>query len=320
MRAFDGGSMGEVWSRTRVCVARPRAVSLRRAGSGADGGGAGIVEPTGNLKPEYSKNPDPSPRDLIETWRSANLAIEGKRSTGKVRDPRLSRRPGKNPRAFLQFQVFSAEADPPAWAARRYKGRAAPVELTGTINGAHLNARVPLGARGEGDDDLCARQTLWTAEQIEEIVNPTPLPVPPAVSRAQVVTPAAGSPERAAIMDALRPRYKSLFGAPIVFRIVKLRVAAGFGFRPRPPATAQRRRDNAAGVDQGAGQGMLPEPAGGRTRILDEEGRRRLDDRRENRHVRRNDSIVEEGDLIGAPPQLVDKDAWPEREDFPLPE
>jgi hypothetical protein len=33
-----------------------------------------------------------------------------------------------------------------------------------------------------------------------------------------------------------------------------------------------------------------------------------------------DDSISQEGDLIGAPPQLVDIDAWPEREDFPLPE
>jgi hypothetical protein len=32
-----------------------------------------------------------------------------------------------------------------------------------------------------------------------------------------------------------------------------------------------------------------------------------------------DDSISDQGDLIGAPPQLVGKDAWPEREFMPEP-
>jgi hypothetical protein len=33
-----------------------------------------------------------------------------------------------------------------------------------------------------------------------------------------------------------------------------------------------------------------------------------------------DDSISEEGDLIGAPPQLAGKDQWPEREFMPQPD
>jgi hypothetical protein len=33
-----------------------------------------------------------------------------------------------------------------------------------------------------------------------------------------------------------------------------------------------------------------------------------------------DDSIVDQGDLIGAPPQLVDKGEWPEREFRPEPQ
>src|SRR5580692_1406294 len=39
----------------------------------------GIVEPSGNPKPEYSKAADPSAADLIETWRSANQNMQNKR-------------------------------------------------------------------------------------------------------------------------------------------------------------------------------------------------------------------------------------------------
>ena len=38
-----------------------------------------IVGPTGDLNPEYSKAQEPSARQLIETWRSFNKHITGKR-------------------------------------------------------------------------------------------------------------------------------------------------------------------------------------------------------------------------------------------------
>ncbi len=183
----------------------------------------------------------------------------------------------------------------------------------------YLNAWVPLGARGEGADDLCARQTLWTADQIEEIVNPRPLPVPPTVSRAQVFTPAAGSPERAAIMDALRPRYESLFGAPIVFRIVKLRVAAGFAF-----AVVHPERPNGAAITQQAWTKALGKACFQNAQGVEHEYWMKKEGAVWTIGLKNgmcaDDSIAQQGDLIGAPPRLVDEDAWPEREDFPLPE
>src|SRR5450756_1877617 len=38
-----------------------------------------IVEPTGNPKPAYSKDREPSAQQLIETWRSSNEFMPGKK-------------------------------------------------------------------------------------------------------------------------------------------------------------------------------------------------------------------------------------------------
>ncbi len=321
MRAFDGVSAGKASSR-RAPAWLALALCLSGAPALAQSAAAPqIVEPTGNLKPQYSNNPDPTSGDLIETWRSANLAIAGKRVDTEKFDILLRRvAPGKIPRALLQFQIFSAQLDPLAWAAQRCNGRLAPVELQIYYQwSTYLNAWVPLGARSEGDDDLCARQTLWTADQIEEIVNPKPLPVPPTVSRAQVVTPAAGSTDRAAIMDALRPSYESLFGAPIVFRIVKLNVAAGFAF-----AVVHPERPNGAAITQQIWTKALGAPCFQSPQTAEHEYWMKQNGAVWTIGLKNgmcaDDSISQEGDLIGAPPQLVGLDAWPEREDFPLPE
>jgi hypothetical protein len=321
MRAFDGvpapavsSRRGAAWFALAACLFGAPVLAQTPAAPE-------IVEPTGNLKPEYSKNPDPSARDLIETWRSANLAITGKRVDQEKFEILLRRvAPGKIPRALLQFQIFSAQLNPLAWAAQRCKGRLTPVQLQIFYQWSpYLSAWVPLGARGEGDDDLCAQQTLWTAGQIDEIVNPKPPPVPPTVSRAEVVTPAAGSPERAAIMEALRPRYESLFGAPIVFKVVKLNVAAGFAF-----AVVHPERPNGAAITQQVWTKALGAPCFQYPQSVEHEYWLKKDGAVWTIGLKNgmcaDDSISGEGDLIGAPPQLVGLDAWPEREDFPLPE
>jgi hypothetical protein len=189
-----------------------------------------IVEPTGDLKPEYTKAQTPSPQQLIETWRSFNQYMTNKKvDTERFQIIAYRVVPGKIPRAFLQFQIFSSQADPLAWAAQRCPGRKSPVEIQVYYQWSDdLGAWVPQGGRGENNEDLCSNQTLWTSEQIEQLVNPKPLPTPPKISRAEVSTPPAGSPVRAAIMNALRPLYEDLFGAPIVFKVETLRVAAGF--------------------------------------------------------------------------------------------
>ena len=116
-------------------------------------------------------------------------------------------------------------------------------------------------------------------------------------------------------MDALRPRYEALFGPPIAFKVVKLRVAAGFAF-----VVVHPQRPNGAPIVEAVWRKALGEPCFQRPAGVEHEYWVKLDGGVWTIGVKNgmcaDDSISGEGDLIGAPSQLVDQDAWPERE-FP---
>lgn len=281
---------------------------------------AGIVETTGNPNPAYAKAREPTARDLIETWRSSNKFMPDKkadRERFEIIDRRVVwRRYG---RAFLQFRILSPAGDATSFARARCPGRTRPVEIQVYYQFSHnLKAWVPQGERGESSEGLCSDEKLWTAEQIEKLVDPPPLPIPPRISRRDVTTPRPRSPDRVAIMDALRPRYERLFGGPIVFKVERLRVAAGFAFvvvHPQRPSGApieKRAWERALGAD------CFQE----RETVTHEYWMRKLDGVWSiglDNNLCATDSIVDQGDLIGAPPQLVDRDEWPEREFMPEP-
>lgn len=280
-----------------------------------------IVEPTGDPKPSYSKDREPTAQQLIETWRASNEFMPEKR-VDKERFEILDRRVawGKYGRAFLQFRILSPAGNAMTFASSRCPGRRKPVEIQIYYQFSdHLDAWVPQGRRGESSEGLCSNEKLWTSEQIEKLVNPPPLPIPPKVSQRDVYTPQPGSPERVAIMDALRPRYEEVFGKPIVFKVETLRVAAGFAFvvvhpqRPNGSPIEKRVWDRAFGGDcfqnrESVSHEYWMQKRGGVWRI----GLKN--------NMCADDSIVDQGDLIGAPPQLIEKDEWPAREFMPEPE
>ena len=281
----------------------------------------GIVEPTGDLKPAYSKEMEPSAQQLIETWRSSNQSLENKR-VDTERFEIIDRRvvSGKISRAFLQFRVQSREGDALAFAGARCPGRKRPVEIQVFYQWSDfLGAWVPHNTRGEGDDDLCSNDKLWTSDQIERLVNPPPLPIPPKVSRADVLTPRVGSAERVAILNALRPRYEDLFGRSIVFKVETLRVAAGFAF-----VIVHPQRPNGAPIEKLAWKKALAgecfqDPLGATHEYWMKKASNGWKIGVKN-DMCADDSISDQGDLIGAPPQLAGMDAWPEREFMPEPD
>ena len=146
-------------------------------------------------------------------------------------------------------------------------------------------------------------------------ISPPPLPAPPRISMSEVRTPGAGAPERAAIMNALRPRYEELFGAPIVFRVETLRMAAGFAF-----VVVHPQRPNGAAIDRQVWRKALGEPCYQTPQGVAHEYWMKLEGGVWTVGVKNSmcadDSISQQGDLIGAPPQLAGMSSWPERE-FP---
>ncbi len=254
-----------------------------------------IVEPSGITNPVYSRNPDPSAAELIETWRSSNRYMTKKQvpfERFEIVDRRVTG--GRVPRAFIQFVILPAKGgDAVSWASARCQGRAKPIEIQVYFEWSkYLGSWTPLWTRGEGNGDLCSGGKLWTARQIEQLVNPPPLPEPPRISMADVYMPPQGSIERTAIMDALRPRYEALFGAPIVFRVEKLRVAAGFAFVVVHPQRPNGVPIEVNAVGTSPRRPMFSKPGRRRSRILDAQGGRAMDDWHQQRFMRRRFHIA----------------------------
>jgi hypothetical protein len=268
--------------------------------------------------PERSGERDPSSQALIETWLAGYGWNKDKRFD-QERYEIVNRRVvwGEFGRAILQFRVLPLEGDAMTLAARRCPGRNRPIEMQIYFQwGADNKLWTALANRGDPGFEPCSNDKLWTSEQLELIVNPPPLPLPPKITRTDVGTPPPGSPERKAIMDGLRPTFEKAFGKPVEFKVESLRVAAGFAWvevhpqRPNGKQISKTEWDGAAGpCDQdlagvvaqfwmrkrgdgwrvGWGNGFCP-----------------------------SDSIIQQGYLIGAPPQLAGLEQWPDTDFMPV--
>jgi hypothetical protein len=271
-----------------------------------------------NNLPERSGERNPSSQALIETWLGGYGWNKGKRFD-RERYEIVTRRVvwGELGRAILQFRVLPIDGDAMALAAKRCPGRNRPIEMQIYFQWSPDNKLwTALANRGDPGFESCSNDKLWTSEQLELIVTPPPFPVPPRITRKDVMTPASGSPERKAIMDGLRPTFERVFGKPVEFKVSSLRVASGFAWvvvHPQRPDGAQistaewkkavgpceqelstvvaqfwmRKRDD--GWRVGWGNGFCP-----------------------------SDTIAQQGYLIGAPPQLVDLDEWPSTDFMPV--
>ena len=271
-----------------------------------------------NKPPTRSGEHDPSSQALIETW----LDGYGWKSDKRFDQERyeiVSRRVvwGQFGRAILQFRVLPLDGDAMALAAQRCPGRSRPIEMQIYFQWSPDNKLwAALGNRGDPGFESCSNDKLWTSEQLELIVNPPPLPMPPRITRKDVVTPSAGSPERKAILDGLRPTFERVFGKPVEFKIETLRVAAGFAWVVVHPQRLNGKPISNADWDAAAG----PCEQKLATVVTQFWMRQRGDGWQVGwaNDFCASDSIAEEGYLIGAPPQLVDRDEWPREAFMPI--
>lgn len=309
------------WKPWLIALAALAAVATpSQTASGAEAGATNEIVTLGPTAPARSSQRDPSARALLESWIGGQIWPDGQRFD-QERYEILNRRVnwGKQGRAFLQARILPLEGDPAAFAAKRCPGRKEPLELQLYFEwSAHINSWVAQAERGVDGFDFCVREPLWTAEQIDIMVSSPPFPTPPRISGRDARTPPPGSPERKAIADALRPSFEALFGAPIEFRFSEMKVGGGFAWvsaHPQRPGGAhiskkeweaavgpceQNRKDavaqfwmrNAGGVWSIA----WGQPSG----------------------VCASDSIADLGYLVGAPPQLVDRETWGENDFRPV--
>ncbi len=273
-----------------------------------------------NKPPQRSSDRDPSAAELLETWLALYGWDEDKRFDTE-RYQIVSRRVTWKElgRAFLEFRVLPLDGDAMALAAERCPGRNRPIEAQIYFQWSEeYGLWTALGGRGDPAFDACPEDQLWTPEQVEKIVNPPPLPVPPKISRKDVITPAPGSPERKAIMDGVRPAFEQLFGAPVEFQVRALHVADGFAW-----ATLHPQRPGGKAISEQDWNAAVGECEQNR-----ETASAQLWLRQRNSQwtigwgsptgVCATDSIADLGYLIGAPPQLVDRDEWDDTEFMPI--
>jgi hypothetical protein len=268
--------------------------------------------------PHRSGEVHPSARELIETWLAGYGWDNHKRfdqEQYEIIDKRVTR--NDKGRAFLQFRVLPLKGDAMSLAAKRCPGRGKPIEMQIYYQwNNNLKLWTALDNRGDPGFKACSKDELWTVEQIDKIVAPPPLPPIAPVALKDVVSPARGSPERGAVLDALRPSFERTFGSPIQFGVDTLRIAGNFAWvivhPQRPQGRLISEKDWKAGVGNceqspasAAGQFWMRK-RGGEWQIAWENS------------VCATDSISDIGYLIGAPPQLVGMDAWPDTDFMPV--
>lgn len=271
-----------------------------------------------NKTPQRADNRNPSAQALIETWLSG-YGWEKDKNFDLERYEIINRRVvwGEFGRALLQFRILPLDGDAMVLAANRCPDRKRPIEMQIYFQWSPDNKLwTALANRGDPGFKPCSDDELWTSEQVEKIVNPPPLPVPPKITRMDVVTPQSESPERQLILDGIRPSFEKAFGKPVEFRVSSLRVAAGFAWlvvhpqRPNGIPISKTQWDAAVGpCDQD------------RRTAAAQFWMRKRDD---GWHVGwsnglcASDSIAYQGYLVGAPPQLVDLDEWPGADFMPV--
>jgi hypothetical protein len=275
-----------------------------------------IVGPLPNERPQASTDHDPSASALIETWLAgydwpADKRFDQERYEILTRGVSLER-------AILVLRLLSLQGGALALALQRCPGRQTPIDIQIYFEWSnYVSHWVAIDNRGDPGFNACPQPTtLWTKDQLAELLNPPPLPVPPKVDQHDVVTPAPGSLDRTALLDAVRPIYEKLFGKPIVFQVQAIRVAAGYAFimvhpeRPNGSSIEKQVWDAAIGACEQTPASVAQEywmkKVGGVWTI----GLRN--------NFCADDSIVDGGDIIGAPPQLVGRTHWDPRLEYPI--
>lgn len=212
-----------------MCLATVCGVLLMGSPVLAQAGGEIVTLPNG--KPERPNAPEPTARQLIESWLGGYILPEGTRFDDQRYQILDMRRGARGDVFFLQARILPLEGDALAYAAERCPARRTPLDIQLYFQWSpFINAWVAHATRGIDMTDPCKGEPLWTRAEVETIVSAPYPPAPPKVGKAEVTTPKTGSPERKAILDALRPSFEAELKAPIEFKVGTMKMAAGFAW------------------------------------------------------------------------------------------
>lgn len=248
---------------------------------------------------EFPKDREASAEQLLDIWRyqQSNIVTDG---IGPVRILDFQRRFFAPVRAvsglaYVRFQPLDASGSYAGWNRSNCRGE--------TLAGSGLQLvfywsdeehrwlnQTSIGST------LCATEPDLSQAQIDKAIRLAEYSTPPRVAAGDVRTPPQGSTDRKAILDAAR----TLFGekAPrIVFEVITLKVAAGFAWAVLMPRDRNGKRIGCIEGDDLQTELWLKQEAG------------RWSVKRGG--VCTGDPVAPEGEVIGAPPELIGQKSWP---------
>jgi hypothetical protein len=178
----------------------------------------------------WPREREPEARRLLDIWRhEASNFDDAPPKSFEILDFRLKPFPGGEAgeaRAFVRFRPLGEPGAARTWNARHCAGRPRAGKGIGMLfargpDDQGWRSLFPIGGL------LCETDEPPTEAQLAVFFAPPP--PAPKITKREVTTPAPGSTERKAILDAVRLRFVDT-GPDIVFEVMTLSVGAGFAF------------------------------------------------------------------------------------------
>lgn len=278
----------------RLSVLGPRALVL-----------LGVLSAAPAAAFEFPAEQEASAERLLDIWREQTASF-AKGRPDRVAIQVFERRifppvRGIGALAYIRFQPLDAAGTAQGWNAANCTdatrvGSGVQIVLTWDAGTRRWDQMNSIGSA------LCASDKDLSPAQIQEALTLKPYPKPPKLAAGEVMTPPPGSPERKAILDAVRGQFGRQ-AHRIVFEVRTMNVAAGFAWVTVMPLYASGKRVGCIEGDDLQSEFWLKREHGRWTVA--------------SGSACAGDPAASLGEMIGAPPELIGQSTWPWAPDQP---
>ena len=191
-----------------------------------------------NEAPMASTNRSPSTMELLQTWLSGFYREDGKQMEPvqfEILDRQLGGR--RRDRILLKFRVHPTGGPINNYALMQCPKNRKPVEIQIVfVWQKKAGEWVGLYARGiPAYSDPCLVEPLWTKAELAMVLNPPSRPKQPSLSQADITSPPEGSPEREAILVAMKSMFEEQLGQKVTVTANELRVSGNWAWATVAP-------------------------------------------------------------------------------------
>ena len=241
------------------------------------------------------------PDELLNVWRRQiapyTTSVVG---AAKILDMQMKTGPnvrGKTAVAYLRFQPLGEDGTVESWNKANCAEPSRPLNADGVQVRVDWSEKQQKWVFGSTINSLaCPDGPKLTQAEIDDHLTLVPPPTPPKIKAKDVTTPPPGSTERKAILDAIRAGFKAQSGA-VQFKVKTLKMAAGFAYLAVMPQHKNGKPLGCAEGDDVLSEYWMKKVNGQWTVAVNAPCS--------------GDPAIGLGESIGAPPQIVGKDAWP---------